>query len=375
MQDARYLSRRETDAIQKNVNNFLKFQDRTTGRTYAEIIGENLVLDGRIGRRDSPFNDGRDREIFDSTVYSSASGLLLMAATYNVDAGQRSQISDSLGTFNGGFTNEYLGAKSFLAGLGNSLGKSFTEDGITALYFNSYNGDNKKPLFAGNYNSNPSYRIAYDSLFGVGESLSTRLRAAGPGLAIMAASLSVGYGAPKINAGLNNYVSKTGNWVPTEQIPDIERVRGANRIGFPVTKSANPLSPVLERDAYGNEIMYRTMPEKQFVQLSKTGKLPPTTETSISPSVDYSSKYDGVTVKITVAPGTSAQLQEIGIAANKPAAIQFPGMSTQTGSWMQTNARFKVEGGQMTTQLGQGKAIDIFNKNIVDYELVRKGGH
>ncbi|WP_215796521.1 hypothetical protein [Paludibacterium paludis] len=118
--------------------------------------------------------------------------------------------------------------------------------------------------------------------------------------------------------------------------------------------------------------MYRTMSERQFEQFSRTGKLPPTTETSISPSVAYSSKYDGVTVKITVTPGTSAQLQEVGIAANKPAKIQFPTMSTQTGPWMQSNARFKVEGGQMTTQLGQGRAIDIFNKNIVDFELIHK---
>jgi RHS repeat-associated protein len=150
--------------------------------------------------------------------------------------------------------------------------------------------------------------------------------------------------------------------------------RWAGSVGVPVTGSANPLSSVLEFDAYGNEIMYRTMSEPQFEKFSRTGKVPPNTETSISPSRDYSSKYDGVTVKITVQPGTSAQLQKIGIAANKPAATQFPGMSTRTGSWMQTNARFKVEGGQMTTQLGQGKAIDIFNQNIVDFQLVPKTG-
>ena len=149
----------------------------------------------------------------------------------------------------------------------------------------------------------------------------------------------------------------------------------AAEIGVPVSRSKNPLSPVLEHDAYGNEIMYRTMSKEQYLQFTESGKLPPTTETSISPSVLYSSKYDGVTVKITVAPGTSDALQEIGIAVNKPAAIQFPNMSTQTGSWMQTNARFKVEGGQMTTQLGQGNAIDILNQNIVDFALVPKGVH
>jgi hypothetical protein len=145
----------------------------------------------------------------------------------------------------------------------------------------------------------------------------------------------------------------------------------AGRVGVPFTRSANPLSPVLEFDAYGNEIMYRTMSEPQFTHLKAYGELLPTTETSISPSIEYSSKYDGVTVKITVAPGTSAQLQEIGIAANKPAATQFPEMSTQTGPWMDTNARFKVEGGQLTTQLGKGKALEIFNQNIVKVERVR----
>lgn len=143
-------------------------------------------------------------------------------------------------------------------------------------------------------------------------------------------------------------------------------------IGVPASRSSNSLSAVLERDALGNEIMYRTMSEQQYQQFLRTGTMPHTTETSISPSLAYSSKYDGVTVKITVAPGTSARLQQIGIAANKPASEQFPGMSTQTGKWMQSHVRFKVEGGQMTTQLGKGKGIDIFNENIVDFEMVPK---
>ena len=46
-------------------------------------------------------------------------------------------------------------------------------------------------------------------------------------------------------------------------------------------------------------------------------------------------------------------------------------MSTQTGKWMKTNTRFKVEGGQMTTQLDQGKEVKIFNKNIVHFEKVK----
>ena len=46
-------------------------------------------------------------------------------------------------------------------------------------------------------------------------------------------------------------------------------------------------------------------------------------------------------------------------------------MSTLTGKWMKTNTRFKVEGGQMTTQLGQGRGVKIFNKNIVYFEKVK----
>lgn len=99
--------------------------------------------------------------------------------------------------------------------------------------------------------------------------------------------------------------------------------------------------------------------------------MPATTETSVSPVLGYSSKYDGVTVKIVVKPGTFSELEKIGIAANSAAAKELPNMSTQTGKWIDTNARFKVEGGQITTQLGQGKGMEIFNNNIVHFEQVK----
>lgn len=141
-------------------------------------------------------------------------------------------------------------------------------------------------------------------------------------------------------------------------------------VGVPLTRAENPLSPVLEFDAFGNEIVYRTMSSEQYKLFKVTGVMPATGETSISPSLAYSSGYEGVTVRITTAPGTSAALQKIGIAANEPAAAQFSDMSMRPGSWVQENARFKVEGGQMTTQLGRGKALDIFNGNIVKFEVV-----
>ena len=146
---------------------------------------------------------------------------------------------------------------------------------------------------------------------------------------------------------------------------------GKQTIGVPVTQSKNPLNPVQQYDAHGNEIVYRTMSPEQFKQFERTGIMPATTETSVSPVLGYSSKYDGVTVKIVVKPGTFSELEKIGIAANSAAAKELPNMSTQAGKWMDTNIRFKVEGGQMTTQLGQGKGMDIFNKNIVNFEQVK----
>ena len=132
----------------------------------------------------------------------------------------------------------------------------------------------------------------------------------------------------------------------------------------------NQLDPVLEYDRDGNEIMYRTMSEAHVENLKQNGVLLPTTETSVSPLLSYSSKYDGTTVKLITKPGTSKKLQDIGIAANEPASKVLPNLSTKKGAWMKEHSRFKVEKGQMTTQLGQGKAIDIFNENLVYFDVL-----
>ncbi|WP_392552113.1 DUF637 domain-containing protein [Orbus wheelerorum] len=144
----------------------------------------------------------------------------------------------------------------------------------------------------------------------------------------------------------------------------------SDAIGIPSNIAKNPLNPVQQYDSYGNEIVYRTMSKPQFDKFIETGIMPATTETSVSPVLLYSSKYEGVTVKIVVKPGTFSELEKIGIAANGATAKEFPNMSTKTGEWMATNTRFKVEKGQMTTQLGQGEGIKIFNKNIVHFEKI-----
>lgn len=155
-------------------------------------------------------------------------------------------------------------------------------------------------------------------------------------------------------------------------------MEGAPQIGVPATRSPNPLSPIQEYDAFGNKILYRAMKESHYRTLVRNNVLTGTGETSLAPLEAFSADYNGALVRLTVKPGTSAQLQEIGIAANDPAAAEFPGMSTRTGPWNQTDARFKVEAtgvmninnglGIMNTQLGKGTALDIFNANLLDFE-------
>ncbi|MES2039354.1 MAG: LysM peptidoglycan-binding domain-containing protein [Pseudomonadota bacterium] len=140
---------------------------------------------------------------------------------------------------------------------------------------------------------------------------------------------------------------------------------------------ASPLDPVLEFEN-GNEVHYRTMSPKHYKRMERTGKIPATGETSISPLEIFSRNYDGVLVKIVTKPGTSSKLQEIGIAGNSTAEARFPAMSTNSIKWNESNAQFKGEGkgipvlnngaGMMTTQLGKGNALTIYNGEIVSFE-------
>jgi filamentous hemagglutinin len=133
------------------------------------------------------------------------------------------------------------------------------------------------------------------------------------------------------------------------------------------------MSPVRELDWKGNEIHYRSMSERDFEKFRITGEMPSTGETSVSPMRDYAESYRGVTVRIATQPGTSERLQQIGVAANEPAAAAFPEMPIEAPNWTQTSARFKFESGQMTTQLGRGDALKIYNDNIVSAKPIRQG--
>ncbi|AJQ94186.1 hypothetical protein [Gynuella sunshinyii] len=162
------------------------------------------------------------------------------------------------------------------------------------------------------------------------------------------------------------------------------RVPNKNTIGIPVTHSPNRVSPVLDFDAHGNEILYRTMSPADFAKMQRTGQVPATGETFVSPLEAYSAGYDGTLVRITVKKGTMDQLQTIGVSGNPGTSKLFPDLPTETSGWTANNAMFKLEGskgaknahiramnegyGVVNTGLGKGEALKIFNSNILKYE-------
>ncbi len=142
------------------------------------------------------------------------------------------------------------------------------------------------------------------------------------------------------------------------------------------------IGPLIERDAHGNEIFYRTMSEKHFLRLLNTDKIPATGETFISPLEAYAKNYNGVLIRLKTKPGTMAQLLDHGFAANAGTASHLPTLPISAPpNWGQTAAQFKLEGtgrininngnGVINTGLGKGNALTIFNENIIEWTRIR----
>lgn len=112
------------------------------------------------------------------------------------------------------------------------------------------------------------------------------------------------------------------------------------------------------------------MSPRDLAMMRRTGKVPATSETFVSPSEAYSRGYNGVLVRITAKPGTMDQLAGIGVSANPGTSAILPGMPSAAKGWTATNAMFKVEGSVLNTGLGRGRALDMFNQNIVKYEVL-----
>lgn len=113
------------------------------------------------------------------------------------------------------------------------------------------------------------------------------------------------------------------------------------------------------------------MSKENFGQLQATGRVPATSETFVSPSGEYASRYEGVTVKFAVRGGTQDALAGVGVRdASAVASAAYPDMPLVSPGWTSTSAFFKGEGGILNIGLGRGPGLDIFNDGILGYEVV-----
>jgi len=124
--------------------------------------------------------------------------------------------------------------------------------------------------------------------------------------------------------------------------------------------------------AEGTETFYRTVSQANYDSLLATGKLPATSETFISPSLEYASKYNGVTVQFGVQAGTTDSLLGMGVRNAGLNGGAYGNLPLVQSGWGSSSAFFKLEGNVVNVGLGRGSALNTFNNNIVNFNLVPK---
>ncbi|WP_437676273.1 DUF6531 domain-containing protein [Sorangium sp. So ce131] len=135
-------------------------------------------------------------------------------------------------------------------------------------------------------------------------------------------------------------------------------------------------SPVSAVDPFGLtgeddwEIFYRTMSREHAEELQRNRRLLPTRETFISPTRGFSEDYDGVLVKFKMKPGTTEALENIGVRdVSALTRAEYPDMPAVGKGWTADNAFFKGEGRQINIGLGRGRALEVFNDHIEDFDI------
>jgi hypothetical protein len=144
------------------------------------------------------------------------------------------------------------------------------------------------------------------------------------------------------------------------------------------------LNKIADYEVYENgEVFYRGMTHENYKSLVSTGKLPATSETFTSPTLEYVKAVGygskGVIVKFQMQRGTLDKLKSIGVRNDdsKKMMQYFSDMQEvkEITKWTKNNALFKTEGSeygmlQINIGLGRGKAINEFNENIINFEIV-----
>ena len=128
------------------------------------------------------------------------------------------------------------------------------------------------------------------------------------------------------------------------------------------------------------DVFYRTISEKHYKSLLKSGNLPPSGETSIAEKAEYSEEYTGINLEFKLKPGTDKQFEKIGVRNNDGEKLikEYPNMKESFIGWKKYGyIQFKQEGNQITRNLGDGKGLDIFNQNIKEInfrkEIIKNG--
>ena len=128
------------------------------------------------------------------------------------------------------------------------------------------------------------------------------------------------------------------------------------------------------------DVFYRTISEKHYKSLLKSGNLPPSGETSIAEKAEYSEEYTGINLEFKLKPGTDKQFEKIGVRNNDGEKLikEYPNMKESFTGWKKYGyIQFKQERNQITRNLGDGKGLDIFNQNIKEInfrkEIIKNG--
>lgn len=137
------------------------------------------------------------------------------------------------------------------------------------------------------------------------------------------------------------------------------------------TKAASITAKSINNSLDKAETFYRTMSKADYDTFVKTGKMPATSETFLSPTQSFSEGYNGVTVEFKVNSGTTNSLEAIGVrdTGNLTKKV-YSDMPTVQKGWASNNAYFKTEDNQINIGLGNGKALDIFNDNIIEHKII-----
>lgn len=95
-------------------------------------------------------------------------------------------------------------------------------------------------------------------------------------------------------------------------------------------------------------VNYRTISSEHYEELSKTNRVRGTGETTTSPTLDFSEKYEGYLVLFKVKRGTIKQLEKIGVAVRNHLEVPrlYPTLGKDIALWGEEFARFKLERNQ-----------------------------